>query len=170
MWHWEEKSFSFWLQHFKSERKRRYSFWLLCLLAPIPKTIALMFIIPDSHSSQTKERTKDCSGQSSSFAQQAKALLDLCIMLLHVMGRSLPAAIAPHGGHNPPAPPASWLWPAAAVGFQQKTPQAPSAPMGPNCSEQPQLGPPPTPSAQQLYLSSVLGYLKLNWSLVLLSG
>lgn len=31
--------------------------------------------------------------------------------------------------------------------------------IGPNCSEQPQQGPPPTPSAQQLYLSSALGYL-----------
>lgn len=44
-------------------------------------------------------------------------------------------------------------------GFSKKTQQVLSAPMGPNYSEQPQLGPPPTPSAQQLYLSSALGYL-----------
>lgn len=40
--------------------------------------------------------------------------------------------------------------------------------MGLNCFQQPQLGPPPTPSAQQLYLSSALGYLAKG--LVVVSG
>lgn len=31
--------------------------------------------------------------------------------------------------------------------------------MGANCSEQPQLGPPPTPSAQKRYLSSALTHI-----------
>ena len=68
-----------------------------------------MLIIPDSHDSQAKNGTKDHSGQSSSFAQQARAVLDLCMVLLRAKGRSLSAAIAPRGGPSPALPPASWL-------------------------------------------------------------